>query len=71
MAGTTLSADCGYYSSLADDPDLCDLVEMFAGEMPDQHANLEKCDGTRGLGGSRAILPIKSKVRAEVTAFTS
>ncbi len=40
MAGTTLSADCGYYSSLADDPDLCDLVEMFAGEMQDRTLTL-------------------------------
>jgi len=36
---TSLKADY-LYSSLGDDPDLCDIVDMFVEEMPDRITNL-------------------------------
>lgn len=40
MTGTTLTANNEYFSTLANDPELRELVEMFAGEMPERMLSL-------------------------------
>lgn len=42
MTATTLTTNCEYFSTLADDPELCELVEMFTCEMPDRIRTLRE-----------------------------
>jgi HPt (histidine-containing phosphotransfer) domain-containing protein len=48
MTDTALQSDA-IYSSLATDPDLCELAEMYVDEMPDKIVALETCFSSSDL----------------------